>query len=120
MRASIAILLLLQMLVAQAGVYGMSCMHVTSQSSVGGVSAVHTHAQTASHASAEEQATDDGSDSHEPCCCAFVGHCSSSAVNDHSLDGPQYPPAAHFASRAVDAVARGFNRPPYRPPSLVT
>jgi len=115
MRAFLITLLLLQALVAQAGVPGMSCTHATTGTPSHSAIAGHSHAQQTT--TAGRQANDEPP-TYERCCCTFMGHCSSTAVGSSTPGGAQFSPATHPASPIVDALARGFDTPPYRPPSL--
>ena len=87
-------------------------------------SASHPHAGHGPEAAVSTQGdhpatANDASHPDERCCCAFMGHCSSSAVAAQASASTPYSGAAHDASRATAGLARGFDNPPYRPPSFI-
>lgn len=122
MRVVLAIALLFQLLVAQTGLAGPGTGHED-----GLTGHIDTQAQT-THSHADEGAPEtvqasgesadegNGSHPHERCCCAFMGHCSSSAVATQTHDDMPFSPAAHRTALAGAFAARGFGIPPYRPP----
>lgn len=112
MRALLAFILLVQVLVAQAGVPEASCLHAPGHSSHTSV----THASPIQATQASEHSGD--ASSHPPCCCTALGQCSSSAVDTGLASGALFATAVHLVSRAMVSVAPGFERLPYRPPSL--
>jgi hypothetical protein len=123
MRVALIVALMFQVLVAQAGVLGMGAGHEHGLASHGTTSSTHPHARNGAQETVNtpsDSADDsDGSQSHERCCCAFMGHCSSSAVATQAPDGMPFSPTAHRTARLSAFAARGFNKPPYRPPSFV-
>ncbi len=102
-------LLVMQALVAQAGVQGISCLHSPSGKSP------HS-ALSAAHGQASQP---DQPPRHEMCCCDVIGSCASSALASDSLasDMPSPHPVYPLA-RTTSRVQLGFVRLPYRPPSF--
>ena len=114
MRAFLILILLLQALVAQAGVPGIACKHAFPGTSEYTADS-HVHSQNANTSAHTEE---DSTQAHERCCCDFVGHCTSSAVDaNQSLAVTQYYPRALKSRLIGESPNRGFDTPPYRPPS---
>jgi hypothetical protein len=121
MRAFLVLVLLLQALVAQAGVPGISCLHNSEHASAGKSASISTSpgVTVSEHSHATKHQTGSGdSPSHDRCCCTFMGHCSSSAVDTSFPTDALSPPAALLVSRAPVSATPGFEYPPYRPPSI--
>lgn len=123
MRVALIVFLLFQILVAQAGGLGMAENHDRGTAGHDTISFAHSHAASGSHAPAKTPGDHDGetdaSHTHERCCCAFTGHCSSSAVATQAQHGTPSSPAAHGATPVTTGLASGFDSPPYRPPSFL-
>ena len=120
MRVTLIVLLVFQVLVAQAGVFGMANGHDFAGIDT---SAAHPHTADGSHTAATvhdgHASESDESDTHERCCCAFAGHCSASAVTTPVRDRTPFSPPAHCAPPVTAGLASGFDSPPYRPPSFL-
>ena len=113
MRAFLVLILLLQALVAQAGVPGISCLHDSEHANAETSAVTNPGATASGHSHATKHVEGSGdSPSHDRCCCSVMGHCSSSAVDTSFPTDALFPPAAHLVSRALVAVAPGFDPPP--------
>jgi hypothetical protein len=119
MRVLLIIVLLLQILFAQAiassHAHGFPDSRATS-SQADFASGTQAVAQARDH-QAHQTGHSDAFHADENCCCAFTGHCSSSAVIAQASQGTPFAPVAHGTWRVRAGLARGFDSPPYRPPS---
>lgn len=94
--------LFIQLLVAQAAVADVACVHALAE---------HTSAD-APHATASQ----DGQ-SHCDCLCDITSHCSSSAISSGMrMAGNDLPLRSDKPAMATHAIARGYRTHPYRPP----
>jgi hypothetical protein len=118
MRVFLIALLLLQALVAQAGVAGISCTHMQADSVERSAQAVvHGHSVLSEgHGPFKHN----NSQPEERCCCDYAGHCSSAVDSSAFLTEAEPFPVVHSDSGIVDAVSNGFDRLPYRPPSYLS
>lgn len=106
-RLLLIVVLSMQLLVAQAAVAGMSCMHALSEPSAEHSAAMPHH----------NSASQDDQQSVCDCGCDMAGHCSgstivavqSAAVIDYSVN-------SGIPAKLIVPLACGYRTPPYRPP----
>ncbi|MDA3922374.1 MAG: hypothetical protein PF501_17090 [Salinisphaera sp.] len=117
MRVFVIAILLMQALVAQAGVPGISCAHTLFQSSTSSQAVAAGPQLTDQAPTRRDQAQPAPTTSHHRrCCCDVIGHCSASAIGRSvAMLAPVYM-AARIVERLAPVATAGYVFRPYRPP----